>query len=289
MLHPSLKCVSGGEYRLPHRGAAHGTVTGCCCDACVRAEDTLGCGLSDLAASKQFSVTREDRQCRYCYTFQQGSRRDPARCARGERAVAVGRNPRTARERGRGRDGAPGDCARTDVRVTGGRLGGRRLRAAASGTRPSADRVRVALFARLGDLDGARVLDLYAGSGALGIEALSRGAARGRVHRARVAQSRRAARESRPPRPGDATPASSPATRCAASGGSAARAARFDLVLLDPPYAVGRGRAGARRRWRPRSVLAAGAAVVVESGRRHPLPSVGGTRARSTSAATETR
>ena len=62
------------------------------------------------------------------------------------------------------------------MRVTGGTFGGRRLRAAAPGTRPTSDRVRVALFARLGDLTGARVLDLYAGTGALGIEALSRGA-----------------------------------------------------------------------------------------------------------------
>ncbi len=62
------------------------------------------------------------------------------------------------------------------MRVTGGELGGRRLRSPEGGVRPTADRVREALFARLGDLSGARVLDLYAGSGALGIEALSRGA-----------------------------------------------------------------------------------------------------------------
>jgi 16S rRNA (guanine966-N2)-methyltransferase len=64
------------------------------------------------------------------------------------------------------------------VRVISGILGGRRL-AAPRGlrTRPTSDRVREALFMSLGDLEGARVLDLYAGSGALGIEALSRGAA----------------------------------------------------------------------------------------------------------------
>ena len=61
------------------------------------------------------------------------------------------------------------------MRVTGGRLAGRRI-AAPSGrdVRPTSDRVRESLFARLGELTGARVLDLYAGSGALGIEALSR-------------------------------------------------------------------------------------------------------------------
>ena len=55
---------------------------------------------------------------------------------------------------------------------------GRRLRAPrGQAVRPSADRVRESIFATLGPLQGARVLDLYAGSGALGIEALSRGAA----------------------------------------------------------------------------------------------------------------
>ena len=64
------------------------------------------------------------------------------------------------------------------MRVVAGEFGGRRLHAPADrGTRPTADRVREALFSILGDVSGARVLDLYAGSGALGIEALSRGAA----------------------------------------------------------------------------------------------------------------
>jgi 16S rRNA (guanine966-N2)-methyltransferase len=64
------------------------------------------------------------------------------------------------------------------MRVVAGELRGRKLVApAGGGTRPTADRVREALFSILGDVSGARVLDLYAGSGALGIEALSRGAA----------------------------------------------------------------------------------------------------------------
>jgi 16S rRNA (guanine966-N2)-methyltransferase len=64
------------------------------------------------------------------------------------------------------------------VRVIAGQLGGRRLRAVRGrGVRPTADRVREALFSILGDaVDDARVLDLYAGTGALAIEALSRGA-----------------------------------------------------------------------------------------------------------------
>jgi 16S rRNA (guanine966-N2)-methyltransferase len=64
------------------------------------------------------------------------------------------------------------------LRVVAGEFKGRRLRAPrGTRTRPTADRVREALFSMLGDVGGARVLDLYAGSGALGIEALSRGAA----------------------------------------------------------------------------------------------------------------
>ena len=63
------------------------------------------------------------------------------------------------------------------MRVIAGSLGGRRLKAPAGrDTRPTSGRVREALFAMLGDLDGERVLDLFAGTGALGIEALSRGA-----------------------------------------------------------------------------------------------------------------
>jgi 16S rRNA (guanine966-N2)-methyltransferase len=64
------------------------------------------------------------------------------------------------------------------LRVVAGEFKGRRLAAPRGArTRPTADRVREALFSMLGDVTGARVLDLYAGSGALGIEAISRGAA----------------------------------------------------------------------------------------------------------------
>ena len=64
------------------------------------------------------------------------------------------------------------------VRIVGGSLGGRRLRVSKEGVRPTSERIREAMFDILGAerLLGARVLDLYAGTGALGIEALSRGA-----------------------------------------------------------------------------------------------------------------
>src|ERR1700690_339661 len=65
------------------------------------------------------------------------------------------------------------------MRVIAGRLGGRRLKAPkGTATRPTSDRVREALFSMLGDIEGTNVLDLFAGTGALGIEALSRGARR---------------------------------------------------------------------------------------------------------------
>lgn len=65
------------------------------------------------------------------------------------------------------------------MRVIAGTLKGRVLKAPRGNqTRPTADRVREALFSILGDIEGCHVLDLYAGTGALGIEALSRGADR---------------------------------------------------------------------------------------------------------------
>lgn len=66
------------------------------------------------------------------------------------------------------------------TRLIGGTAGGRRLAVPPRGTRPTSDRAREGLFSTLealhGSLDGARMLDLYAGSGAVGLEALSRGA-----------------------------------------------------------------------------------------------------------------
>src|SRR6185295_5984670 len=77
--------------------------------------------------------------------------------------------------RRRGARAAPGLMA---LRIVAGRWRGRRLVAPRGrDTRPTSDRVREALFSILGPLEGERVLDLFAGSGALGLEALSRGAA----------------------------------------------------------------------------------------------------------------
>lgn len=123
------------------------------------------------------------------------------------------------------------------MRVVAGTARGRRLTAPAGvGVRPTADRVREAVFnalVSLGAVEGAAVLDLFAGSGALGIEALSRGAARA-VFVERDPAARRAIEANL------ATTGFAGRARVVASSAEAfLRGAdeRFDLALLDPPYA----------------------------------------------------
>jgi 16S rRNA (guanine966-N2)-methyltransferase len=154
------------------------------------------------------------------------------------------------------------------VRVVAGRFGGRRLRApAGAGTRPTSDRVREALFSILGDLDGLRALDLYAGTGALGIEALSRGA----ISCTFVERDRRALAVLRANLESlgiDADVRPRDALRVLAEA-SAARDA-YDLVFLDPPYRHA-ARMGRELSEALPAALAAGARVVCESDRRDPL------------------
>ena len=128
------------------------------------------------------------------------------------------------------------------TRIISGLAGGRRIQAPpGSSTRPTSDRVREALFSRLEHLDvlrGARVLDLYAGSGALGLEAASRGAsAVVLVEQARPAAAaiRRNVASLADVLSGVSVRAE-PVERFLATPPPAA--ARFDLVLLDPPYDV---------------------------------------------------
>jgi 16S rRNA (guanine966-N2)-methyltransferase len=157
------------------------------------------------------------------------------------------------------------------MRVIAGRYGGRRLTAPKGRTtRPTSERVREAVYAMLGTVEGARVLDLFAGTGALGIEALSRGARQAvfvECDKAAIAalqsnlkalgltgeeaQLRRERAEE-------------------ALHGAWKRKETYDLLLIDPPY----GQAlqlGPRLSAALAGVLAPSARVVLERDRRTPL------------------
>lgn len=154
-----------------------------------------------------------------------------------------------------------------------GRAGGRSLKVPPKGTRPTSDRVREAMFSRLehyGVVNGARVLDLFAGSGALGLEAASRGADAVVL----VDAARQAA---------DVCRANAAATGLADVVTVVAdRAERvvvhppaqpWDLVFMDPPYDVPDATVDAvLEALSMEGSLAAGAVVVVERSRRTSPP-----------------
>ena len=155
-----------------------------------------------------------------------------------------------------------------DMRVVSGDLGGRKLVTPdGSDTRPTSDRVREAMFNSLFSLDaieGARVLDAFAGSGALGIEALSRGA----LHATFVETGRNALaalRENLETLQLGAQGRVVPGDALAHLERTAAEGSHYDLVLLDPPYGFDQ--------WD--ELLAAvpvGARVVIESDREVVVP-----------------
>jgi 16S rRNA (guanine966-N2)-methyltransferase len=155
------------------------------------------------------------------------------------------------------------------MRIVGGAWGGRRLQAPpGDATRPTSDRVREALFSILGErVAGARVLDLFAGSGALGLEALSRGAAEATFVDSAAAPVR-ALRANLESLGGRAEVRRQDALRFLGSARSGAR--DYDLVFLDPPYRLANRLGGRLSEELPR-VLAPGATVVTESDRRDPL------------------
>lgn len=162
------------------------------------------------------------------------------------------------------------------MRVIAGRYGGRRLQAPrGSSTRPTSDRVREALFSMLGDIHEAHVLDLFAGTGALGIEALSRGAQSAvfveREHAALDALGANLA----------ALDLGEPEAEVRhVEALSALRTARkrretYDLIFIDPPYGDAQAWEGTLAAALP-PLLAPHARVVVESDRRAPLTPIFG-------------
>ena len=151
------------------------------------------------------------------------------------------------------------------MRVVAGEFKGRRLVAPrGTRTRPTADRVREALFSMLGDVSGARVLDLYAGSGALGIEALSRGA-----ESALFVERDRAALASLD-RNLEATGAPGAVRRQDVARFLARPEGTFDLVFCDPPYDEAPALAGPLADALP-AMVAEDARIVTESDKRNPL------------------
>jgi 16S rRNA (guanine966-N2)-methyltransferase len=157
------------------------------------------------------------------------------------------------------------------VRVIAGRLGGRRLRSVpGDATRPTSDRVRESLFAILGDrVRDARVLDLFAGSGALAVEALSRGAASAVLVE---------------PAPAAVSVIRSNLETLGLDAAATVRRTRaevwlrsqrdgaFDLALLDPPYDVQIGYLAGVLARLARTALAPGATVVLEATSRGEAP-----------------
>ncbi len=155
------------------------------------------------------------------------------------------------------------------LRIIGGRWRGRKLRfTAAEGLRPTPDRVRETLFNWLaGDIREARCLDLFSGSGALGLEALSRGAAHCDFvdsNPGSLAQIRRHLQSL------EASAAGSCHT--ARASDFLARADRpWDIVFIDPPFGQGLV-APACELLHNRGLLAAGACIYIETGTGDTLP-----------------
>jgi len=158
-----------------------------------------------------------------------------------------------------------------DVRIVAGIARGRRLRSdERPGLRPTLDRVREALFSILGDVTGLAVMDLFAGTGALGIEALSRGAA----HAVFVERDRATAMLIRANLESTGLAAKSVVLELdlpTALPGLAAGRAPFDLILIDAPY---EGSARDETLAHPvlPSMLVQGGCIVVEHDVRRPPP-----------------
>lgn len=163
------------------------------------------------------------------------------------------------------------------TRIIAGAAGSLTLVVPDAGTRPTSDRVREALFSSLEAADlvrDARVLDLYAGSGALGLEALSRGA--GSVDLVEKSPRAAATAQRNAVAVAKAVRASSAAWRVHRSSADAflrTGGVPFDLVFLDPPYDVGEAELTQTLALLV-PLLAPDATVVVERARRSPQPTL---------------
>jgi 16S rRNA (guanine966-N2)-methyltransferase len=158
------------------------------------------------------------------------------------------------------------------MRIVAGAAKGRRLASPADGTRPTSDRVREAMFSSLEAgvrLAGARVLDLFAGTGAIGLEALSRGASVAvLVEKNRAALDVLRRNVATVGLPGAEVVASPVARFLNGPPGHA-----FDIVFADPPYGVDSAELGASlgRLSDPRWLVPDGVVVIERSTRSDPL------------------
>ncbi|XPP25515.1 MAG: 16S rRNA (guanine(966)-N(2))-methyltransferase RsmD [Leucobacter sp.] len=164
------------------------------------------------------------------------------------------------------------------TRIIAGTAGSLRLEVPKAGTRPTSDRVREAIFSTLGSwgfTGGHRVLDLYAGSGALGLEAASRGAARVVLVEKHPQAAQVAGRNAKTVQrafPADAGPAIEVArSSVQAYLEGADPVPSWDVVLLDPPYDLGERELAANLAALP-PLLADDAVVLVERSTRSPEP-----------------
>jgi 16S rRNA (guanine966-N2)-methyltransferase len=161
------------------------------------------------------------------------------------------------------------------LRVIAGVYGGRGLKAPRGmNTRPTSARVREALFSVLGDVSGRNVLDLYAGTGALAIEALSRGAAR-----AVLVEHDRAAlaciRENLAALGAETRTELIPRAIAKASG-DIVRRGPFELILCDPPWSDLDRAADELRRLVSGGALAEGGTLTLEHSAKAPRPEIAG-------------
>jgi len=146
--------------------------------------------------------------------------------------------------------------------IAGSRRGARIFAPRGLDTRPTGDRVREAAFNLVGPVDGTEVLDLFAGSGAMGLEALSRGAARVTFVEADDVAARAIVRNLEKLDLDGAVVLRDDAGRALAADAAAGR--RYDLVLVDPPYRMLAALLPTLAAHLP-AVLAPGGLVVLES------------------------